>query len=59
MLKILSLSFIELCVCVLLIYGFINEKKVITFEQNVFRFVKIYIRNFIKCIIKGEDLTTK
>lgn len=59
MLKILSLSFIEFCVCVLLIYGFINEKKVITFEQNVFRFVKIYIRNFIKCIIKGEDLTTK
>lgn len=54
MLRILSSSFIEFCVCVLLIYGFIHEDKVIDFEQKLKRWIKIYVRNFYKYVIKGE-----
>ena len=39
------LSFFELAAVVLLIVGFINEKKVIAFEAKLFRAIRIHIRN--------------
>ena len=38
-------SFIELAVVVLLIVGFINEKKIIAFEVKLARAIRIHLRN--------------
>lgn len=39
-------SLLELAAVVLLIVGFINEKKIIAFEAKLFRAIKIHIRNY-------------
>lgn len=38
-------TFFEFAAVVLLIVGFINEKKVIAFEQKLFRAIRIHLRN--------------
>ncbi len=39
-------TFLELAAVVLLIVGFINEKKVIAFEAKLARAIRIHIRNY-------------
>jgi hypothetical protein len=39
------LSFFEMAAIVLLIVGFINEKKIAAFEAKLARAIKIYMRN--------------
>lgn len=38
-------TFFEFAAVVLLIVGFINEKKVVAFEQKLFRAIRIHLRN--------------
>ena len=38
-------TFFEFAAVVLLIVGFINEKKVIAFEQKLFKAIRIHLRN--------------
>ena len=38
-------TFFEFAAVVLLIVGFINEKKVFAFEQKLFRAIRIHLRN--------------
>ncbi len=40
------LSFFELAAIVLLIVGFINEKKIAAFEAKLARAIRIHIRNY-------------
>ena len=46
-------TFFELLTVVLLIIGFINEKKVVAFEQKLARVIKIHLRNRRKRRQKG------
>lgn len=39
------LSFLEFSAIVLLVVGFINEKKIAAFEAKLFRAIKIHLRN--------------
>lgn len=56
------ITLIEFFACVLLIYGFVHEDKVIAFEQSVKRIVvgnirrAVRIRNHKKRIARGEHL---
>ena len=38
-------TFFEFTAVVLLIVGFINEKKIVAFEQKLFRAIRIHLRN--------------
>lgn len=38
-------TILEFAAVVLLIYGFINEKKVVAFEQKLARAIRIHLRN--------------
>lgn len=38
----------EIAASLLLIYGFINEKKVIAFETALFRAIRIHVRNYMR-----------
>ena len=38
-------TFFEFAAVVLLIVGFINEKKIVAFEQKLFRAIRIHLRN--------------
>lgn len=46
-------TFFEFAAVVLLIIGFINEKKVVAFEQKLARAIKIHLRNRRKRRQKG------
>lgn len=56
------ITLIEFFACVLLVYGFVHEDKVIAFEQSVKRIVvgnikrAVRIRNHKKQISRGEHL---
>lgn len=47
-------TIIEIIIAVLLIIGFMNEEKVIRFENELFRIVKITIKRAIKHV-KGVN----
>ena len=49
-------TFFELAAVVLLIVGFINEKKVVAFEVKLARAIRIHLRNRrLLCLIRQRD----
>ena len=50
-------TFFEFAAVVLLIVGFINEKKIVAFERKFFRAVKIHVRNYLRRKLAEEQKT--